>query len=242
MEYTEFKDLFDRSLAKNELESLSEAQTRQFYNFTLYLLDVNRTTTLTAIRNIPDAIDKHLTDSLLIALHLPLNSHVLDIGCGPGFPSVPLTIARPDLQITALDSTAKKIAFVETASKKIGLTNLTAISGRAEDRTLMKKLGCFDVVVSRAVARLNILCELCFPYIKIGGKLLAMKGAKADEELSEACNGIRALGGSEPQAIPYTLHLSDKGFEARAIISCTKTKPTPNIYPRAYASILKKPL
>lgn len=242
MEYTEFKDLFDRSLAKNGLESLSEAQTRQFYDFTLYLLDVNRTTNLTAIRNIPDVIDKHLTDSLLIASHLPLNARVLDIGCGPGFPSVPLTIARPDLQITALDSTAKKIAFVETASKKIGLMNLTAISGRAEDHALMKKLGSFDAVVSRAVARLNVLCELCFPYIKINGKLLAMKGAKADEELLEAQRGIYTLGGSEPQVIPYNLHLSDGHFEARAMIMCAKERSTPSIYPRVYASILKKPL
>lgn len=242
MEYTEFKDLFNRSLTKNGLESLSEAQTRQFYDFTLYLLDVNCTTNLTAIRNIPDVIDKHLTDSLLIAKHIPSQARILDLGCGPGFPSIPLTIARADLQITALDSTAKKIGFVEAAAKKIGLTNLIAISGRAEDRALMKKLGSFDAVVSRAVARLNVLCELCLPYIKIDGKLLAMKGAKADEELLEAQKGICILGGSAPQAIPYTLHLSDGHFEARAMITCTKETPTPSIYPRVYASILKKPL
>jgi len=195
MEYSEFSLLFQSALDRNCVSPLTDAQTKQFYEFSNHLLSVNQTTNLTAIRNLPDVIDKHLVDSLLVSVQIPHGARVLDLGCGPGFPSIPLAIARPDLSIVALDSTAKKIAFVATAAEKIGISNLQAVSGRAEDRTLAQQLGTFDIVVSRAVARLNVLCELCLPYLSVGGVLLAMKGAKAQEELAEAKRTIQILGG-----------------------------------------------
>ena len=121
------------------------------------------------------------------------------------------------------------------------LQNIKGITGRAEDIAIRKDLGQFQIVVSRAVARLNVLSELCIPYLQIGGQLLAMKGAKAEEELSEAQKGIKILGGDHIKQIDCTLN-TESSQEARAIIQVTKIAQTPPKYPRPYASILKKPL
>lgn len=241
MDYSQFCSIFAISLERNGLQALSEQQYERFYAFAEYLLKVNQVTNLTAIRNMPDVITKHFVDSLLVSDYIPQNARVLDLGCGAGFPSAPLAIARPDLRIVGLDSTAKKIAFVNEASKLVGLSNLTAISGRAEDAQIMKQLGKFDVVTSRAVAALQILSELCLPYVKLGGIFLPLKAAKAEVELAAARKAITFLGGSE--AISHNLSLiTDAGEEPRCIFEIKKCMETPKGYPRAYAAILKKPL
>lgn len=242
MEFCNFQTLFCCSLEKNGLPIPDLAVQERFHAFTEHLLKVNQTTNLTAIREIPDFIDKHLVDSLTVASYVPQNACILDLGCGPGFPSIPLAIVRPDLKITALDSTAKKIAFVQGAIDCLSLSNLTAIAGRAEDRALSVKIGKFDVVTGRAVARLNVFCELCLPYVKIGGKFIAMKGAKGEEELTEAQNAVKVLGGGEIATHRLSLILASGGIEQRSIIEIEKNKATPAGYPRAYAAILKKPL
>lgn len=242
MDFIEFEALLTRSLQENGLEALSKEQTEQFYRFDTLLHKTNAITNLTAIRTTEEAITKHYVDSLLASKYLPKGARVLDLGCGPGFPSVPLAIARPDLSLVALDSTAKKIAFVEQAAKELMLSNLKAIAGRAEDAKISSQLGLFDVVVSRAVARMNVLCELCLPYTKISGFLLAMKAARAEEEALEAQRCIRTLGGSESILIPLTLtHLSGEA-DSRCLIRVNKIRKHPEQYPRAYAQILKKPL
>lgn len=242
MDFTTFSQIFSSAAAKNGILPPNEAQMQRFYRFTEHLLEVNTHTNLTAIREPVGVVDKHYIDSLL-AMHLiPEGARVLDLGCGPGFPSIPLAIMRPDLEITALDSTAKKIDFVQKSAEILQLSNLKGVSGRAEDAKLRKELGKYDIVVSRAVARLNILCELCLPYLKIGGSLVAMKGTKYEEELAEAASAIKILGAETVKIEQKELVTAENQAETRGIIVIQLKKQPPAQYPRAYAAILKKPL
>ena len=242
MEFTEFSQIFASAAIKNNISVPNEAQMLQFYHFTEYLLEINAHTNLTAIREPIGIIDKHYIDSLLAMDLTPEGSRVLDLGCGPGFPSIPLAIMRPDLEITALDSTTKKIDFVQKSAGILQLSNLKGIAGRAEDVKLRKNLGKYDIVVSRAVARLNVLCELCIPYLKIGGSLVALKGAKFEEELTEASNAIKILGAETTKIERKELITTENQAETRGMIVIQAKKESPNQYPRAYAAILKKPL
>ena len=243
MEYTEFKLKFGDALEKNGISDFSEEMIERFYKFTEHLLTVNQITNLTAIRDVDGVIAKHLVDSLLLSRYIPEGSRVLDLGCGPGFPSLPLAIARPDLKIIGLDSTAKKIAFANETAALLGLKNMSAVVGRAEDRATIKKLGGFDVVTSRAVANPIVLCELSLAYLKIGGKMLAMKGAMLEAE-TNALNRSKILGimgGENASFVEWTL-FTNTGEESRGLIEVVKKKKEDPKFPRTYATILKKPL
>lgn len=241
-DYSAFCDQFRKIFAQNGLERFcTEHLIASFGAFTELLCQVNSYTNLTAIRTIPEIIAKHYADCLLAEPFFPQDATVLDVGCGGGFPCVPLTITRPDLQITAIDSTAKKIAFVQAAAAAQRLSNLNPLCVRAEDPSMARYKQSFSVGTSRAVAKLSILAELILPYIKIGGILVALKGASGQAEVTEAESAIRTLGGETADVLETALKFGDTS-ESRSIIVIQKVKETPQQHPRPYAAILKKPL
>lgn len=199
------------------------------------LLAFNAITNLTAITEPYEVALRHFADSLTVVPYIPEGASVIDVGCGGGFPTLPLAIARPDLTITALDSTAKKLVFVENMAKKLSL-NVKTLAARAEEIPACRER--FDVATSRAVARMNLLSELCLPLVKVGGEFVAMKGASGNEELDEAKNGIETLGGRVREVNAFTLASAGE----RVIIAVDKVTPTPPLYPRPWGKIKKKPL
>ena len=169
---------------------LSQKQLQQFEIYYQTLIEWNQKMNLTAITNKEEVYLKHFYDSLTISFDFQLNNQTLcDIGAGAGFPSIPLKIVYPDLKITIVDSLTKRITFLKHLIQVLDLKNVEAISARAEDYAL-KHRESFDIVTARAVARLNILDELCLPLVKQDGYFITLKGLKAKEELLEAKKGI----------------------------------------------------
>lgn len=205
------------------------------------LVDYNGKVNLTAVTDPEGSVAKHFADSLLIEEYIPQGSTLCDVGCGGGFPTLPLAIVRPDLKITALDSTEKKLKFVSLMAQKLSL-NVTTLSARAEEAGHKAEYReNFDCVVARAVARLNILSELCLPLTKVGGKFISCKAAIGKEELHEAADGIEKLGGT-PEVIKETELITSTEKQARAVFVFAKDTETPKAYPRHYSKISKKPL
>jgi 16S rRNA (guanine527-N7)-methyltransferase len=184
---------------------------------------------------------KHFADSLIAVEDFPEGARIIDVGCGGGFPTFPLAIARPDLNITALDSTEKKINFVKATARELGLSNITAISDRAEALGRGEMRESFDHATARAVAALPVLSELCLPFVKVGGSFVAMKSVRIDEELAAAKKkNIFSLLGGEKEPRVDVLKLTDGGEELfRSIAVTKKLTPTPAKYPRPYAQIVK---
>lgn len=220
--------------------SVTDEMLSSFENLAFLLVEQNKTMNLTAITD-PDGIAvKHFADSIsaLSAADFPQGAKVLDVGTGAGFPSIPLLIARPDLDMTMIDSTAKKLKYVASAVESLGLT-AEVLHTRAEEAGQNKEYReKFDIVCSRAVAALNVLCEYCLPFVKVGGVFLAMKGAKAQEEIADAKAAIKTLGGKIVDEKSFTL--SDGG--ERTIVVIKKISQVPPKYPRVSAQIAKKPL
>ncbi len=221
----------------------SDEAFEHLFSLTEIMLSVNSYMNLTAITDTSGIILKHYVDSLTVSAHIPANSTVIDIGCGAGFPSLPLAILRPDLKITAIDSTAKRIRYVNETAEKIGLTNLFAIAARAEELANKQEFReSYDVAVARAVADLQILTELCLPFVKIGGAFISMKASKGAEELRSATNAIKICGGSNPVLTNIDITADGTTFESRNLICASKTQHTPKGYPRNFGRIQKKPL
>lgn len=241
---SEFSEKLASALTKNGLgEFAVEAVSDSLYALTERMLTVNEYMNLTAITDIDEVVLKHYVDSLMISKYVPNGASVIDVGCGAGFPSLPLAIARPDLKITSLDSTAKRINYINDTAKMLGITNITAIAARAEEAanepSYREK---FDISCARAVARLNVLSELCIPFVKLGGSFVAMK-ANAAEELAESERAFVKLGGELVASDKFEL-VSDvnANVEPRCIISVKKVSQTPKNYPRNNSQIKKKPL
>ena len=244
MTYEEFLAESRAIFSKNpEIDAPTDEQIAKLYRLTEIMLEVNEHMNLTAITDCSQIILKHYVDSLSVSKYIPQNARIIDIGCGAGFPSIPLAICRPDIRIVALDSTAKRINYVQNTANALGLANLSAIAARAEDKAndpLYRE--SFDVAVARAVADLPVLCELCLPFVKIGGCFASMKAARGDEELDNARRAIKLCGGGTATTIHADLTGDGSNYEKRRLIIIEKAEKTPKNYPRNFAQISKKPL
>ena len=203
------------------------------------LIDYNTKVNLTAITDKEDVYIKHFFDSCLASEFIPNNAKVVDIGTGAGFPGVPLKIVRNDIDLNLVDSLNKRIVFLDYLQQKLGLDYNTYHS-RAEDfcANVNKREG-FDVVVSRAVAKLNTLAEYCLPLIKVGGIFIAYKGGDIDQEVQESLKAIKILGGQVETIKNFNLP-QEKG--SRTLVIIKKVKTTPKIYPRGKNLPKVKPL
>ncbi len=239
----DFLAKFSNSLKINNLSAFDDPKiAHTLYLLTERMLEVNEYMNLTAITDVDGIIVKHYIDSLTASAYIPSGATVIDVGCGAGFPSLVLAICRPDIKITALDSTAKRINYIKETADLLGIDNIACIAARAEELALdMAHRECYDIACARAVARLNVLSELCIPFVKCGGCFVAMK-ANADEELSEASTAIKTLGGTLLSADKIELQSASHEENPRCIISVQKTSQTPKIYPRNNSQIKKKPL
>ena len=243
MELKEFLEIFGNLSNANGIDKISDEAQRKLYGLSGCLSEANKIHNLTAIKEEKEIILKHFVDSLMISEHVPEGARVIDIGCGAGFPSLPLSIARPDLSVLGVDSTTKKINYVNETAKTLSLHNLEAISARAEE------LGhdgdyreSFDVATARAVASLPVLCELCLPFVRVGGKFVAMKAQNPEEEIAASLGAISKCGGEFYKTVYKELRSDTGETEKRCLIIIKKVKETPGLYPRSYSKIAKKPL
>ena len=196
----------------------------------------NEVMNLTAITEPEKVARLHLLDSLtLLTLEDLKNKRMIDVGCGAGFPGVPVKIACPEASLTLLDSLGKRMKWLEEILPQLGV-EAECITARAEEAVSQHREQ-YDIATSRAVARLNILLELTAPYVKVGGKVLAMKGTAAQEELDEAKSAIAKLGLQLERITQFPIEDT-----AHTVIVLKKIRPTPPQYPRAYAKIKKSPL
>lgn len=215
----------------------------QFERFDAYaglLCEWNEKINLTAITDSEGIEQKHFYDSVVpfYMFDLPQNASVIDVGTGAGFPSCPLKIVRSDVRLTLLDSLNKRINFLKELSQSISL-DAVCIHGRAEEEGRKPALReQFDVATARAVASLPELCEYCMPFVKVGGMFVALKGASGEQELENARNAIKTLGGRLERSVSYTLPCGDK----RTLILIRKISQTPTKYPRNRGQMTKKPL
>lgn len=221
-------------------ENISEQTYRKFSDYAELLTEWNEKINLTAITDPREIAIKHFFDSVypFTLFELPQSACVADIGTGAGFPSIPLKIVRNDIELTLIDSLNKRINFLETLLDTLEL-KARCIHGRAEELAKTADLReSFDIAAARAVAPLDRLCEYCLPFVKVGGKFVALKGSGGGEELEQAENAIKILGGTVNDMIKYTL---PDGSE-RTLIIIEKTAPTPEKYPRNAGQIKKKSL
>lgn len=221
---------------------LSLEVSEKFLKLTERMLEENEKYNLTAITDPDKIILNHYADCAALAVRLPKNVKVADVGCGAGFPTLPVAILRPDVKILAIDSTAKRIGYVNETAAILGLENVTAIAMRAEDGGKNPEYReKFDVVTARAVAEMRVLTELCLPYARVGGQFIAMKGKNAEFELQGAKKAISMLGGRDVKVEDITLKGNGEVL-SHPLIVIAKKERTPASYPRPFAQISKKPL
>jgi len=231
---------------KKDLESigitLTEKQLNQFIRYYELLIEWNEKINLTAITEFDEVCKKHFVDSLSFVKVSDIKQEfsLIDVGTGAGFPGIPIKILFPNCKLTLLDSLQKRINFLQLVVEELEFSDVEFYHGRAEDFAKPGKLReCYDIVVSRAVANLSSLCELCIPYVKTGGYFISYKGDKAEEEIHQAQNAITLLGGKLEESISFQLPETD--YE-RCLVVIKKEKATPGKYPRKAGTPVKQPL
>ena len=237
------KQLFKKELEKKvkQIEiTLNENQEDDFYKYMELLLEWNEKINLTAITDPKEILLKHFIDSITISKYIEKKDKVLDIGTGAGFPGIPLKIINKENEFTLLDSLNKRITFLNDVIQKLNLEKICAIHGRAEE--FIKKSGereSYNIVTSRAVAKLNVLLEYMLPFTKIGGRCICMKSFEIEEELKEAKKAIEILGGEIEKIDIIALPESEI---KRKIVVIKKVKNTRNKYPRKAGTPEKEPI
>ncbi len=244
MEKKEFISALTQAFNKNGLgKMLSLEKSEAFFALTERMLAENEKYNLTAITDVDMIILNHYVDCAALAARLPKGAKIIDVGCGAGFPTLPVAMLRPDVKITAVDSTEKRINYVKETAEILGLSNVIALTMRAEDGGKSPEFReKFDIATARAVANMRVLTELCLPFVKVGGEMLAMKGKNAEFELGEAKRAIATLGGRGATVESIVLKSASGEDFSHPLIRVFKKEKTPSTYPRPFAQISKKPL
>ena len=228
------------SQAKELGMKVTPEQAQQFQTYMELLLEWNEKINLTSITEPDQVVEKHFLDSMTLLLwkKLKQGAKVIDVGTGAGFPGIPLKILRPDVDLTLLDGTMKRLNFLGEVCTALKLS-ARRVHKRAEEAGLDKTMReRYDLATARAVAPLNVLAEYCLPLVKMKGYFIAMKGPGAAQELEEAENALDILGAGEPEVMAFTL----PGGEERNLVIAQKLRFTPKGYPRHGGTILKHPL
>lgn len=237
--------MFENRLREGARElgvEVDDEQVRKFAEYSELLLEWNDKFNLTSILDPDEMVAKHYLDSLtcLKAVKFRRGDTVADVGTGAGFPGVPIAIVRPDLKITLIDATNKKLIFLDEIRRRLELPHIELVHSRAEDAgRLPEHRERYDIVVARAVSDMRMLVEYCLPLVKVGGVFIALKGPDVEAELAGARPGIGTLGGAKPEITELTLPNTDI---RRSIVTISKAKPTPEEFPRHGSKIAKKPL
>ena len=234
------KEQFYNAVKEKVGIELSELQKEQYSKYDDLVVEWNQKINLTAITEEDEFYTKHFFDSISLAFYKDYSNieSICDVGSGAGFPSIPLKILYPNLKVTIVDSLNKRIKFLNLVKDELGLTDCNFVHARAEEFGQNKEYReSFEIVTARAVARLNILAELCLPLVKKDGYFLSLKAQKAEEETNEAINAIKLLGGKLEKDLEFDIE-----GEERHILEIRKAKETPNKYPRKAGTPNKKPL
>ena len=235
-----FEDILKEQALKSDIK-LSDEQVLKLTRYYELIIEWNEKMNLTALTEPQDVALKHFCDSILLLKYadIPVDSSLIDVGTGAGFPSVPIKIVRPDIKLCLLDSLNKRLTFLNEVVNELGLEDVKIVHARAEDGARKADLReKFDFATSRAVAQLNVLSEYCLPYVKLNGAFLAMKGKYSEEEISNAKSAIKILGGKTVKVDTYNLADSSE----RTIINIKKIALTDKKYPRTCAKIKSKAL
>ena len=219
---------------------ITNEQIEKFNKFYELLIEYNKSFNLTAITNYKDVILKHFIDSVINYKEYTENAYICDIGTGAGFPGIPLKIMRPDLKLVLVDSLNKRVNFLNIVIENLKLTDIETIHSRAQELTNFVSHETFDYTISRAVAPLNILLELCIPYTKINGEMLAFKSLNTENEIQNAKNALRVLNCKISNIENYILNGDEK--YKRKIVHIIKTASTDKQYPRLKNKIKQNPL